>query len=154
MNKMEINRLRHEALVEAVMAMPYRAVISREEISRLVQEPVGTRKFYGLIGKARKSLEVQGRILKTLNSQGYQLLHPDDCAEAAISLYKQGGRAISRGARILSYARVDEMSPDALKRYQEGYERARAIHAGLSGAVVELNLLSRPHPLSISTGRI
>jgi len=152
MKSTAVNRLRYEPLIDAVMAMPYRSVISREEISRLVQEPVGTRKFYGLIGQARRKLEVHGRVLKTLNSQGYQLLHPDDCADAAIHLYKQGGRAISRGARILNYALVDEMTPDARNRYREVYEKSRVIHAGLQGAVVELNLLARPHPFAIGIG--
>ena len=149
MSEATVNRLQYEPLIDAVMAMPYRSVITREEISRLVDEPVGTNKFYGLIGKARRKLEVRGKVLKTLQNQGYQLLHPDDCAEMSIQYYKRGGKAISRGARILNYALVDEMSPDALNRYREVYEKARAIHAGLQGAVVELNLLSRPHPLAL-----
>lgn len=142
-------KLQYELIVEAVMQMEYRSTISREEISRIIGEPIGTRKFYSLIGQARKNLVIRGRVLRTVKEQGYMLLHPDECAEVAVSLYKRGGQAISHGQQILNYALADEMSPDALARYKEVCTKARAIHAGLQGAVVELNLLSRPHPLAV-----
>lgn len=154
MDERKIDRLQYEPLVRAVMEMEYRGVISREEISRLVREPVGSDRFYRLIGKARRALEEQGKVLKTLNGQGYQLLHPDNCAEEAVRRYRIGGRSISRGARILTYARTEEMSPHALTRYREVYEKARTIHAGIQGAVVELNLLARPHPLRAACGAV
>lgn len=147
MNELINQRRKCDYIVDAFMSIDYGAVIFHKEISGLIQEEVGTHKYYSIVGQANRILTECGRPIKSEIGQGYKLIPPDEISVVAIREYRKGGRAISKGKRLLDYAPVDLMTDEARHIYNEVSDKAKTVHAGISGAVVELKLLARPHPL-------
>lgn len=137
-----IERVSHEIAGEE-----YGKILSHIELARMLEQDPCSRAYYGAIARVNKVLTEQGKMIENIHKLGYRIVRPDDYSTHALSRYKQGARAISKGERVLRYAPVQDMSESGRIEYRAITDRAFALRAHMEGAIVELKLISRKHPL-------
>lgn len=147
----KINRGKVALLIEMVFNRPYGETIPHEEILAILGMGGKDANYYAHVSRARKECLKRGRLVKNIPNQGYRVIEPDEYAGAAVKQYVAGAKHLSHGQKILQVAPVDSMTDHGRRVFLHTQERAHILNAHMAGAVKELNLLQKPHPLSITT---
>ena len=82
---------------------------------------------------------------------GYKVCAPDGYTNEGVRYMRQGARKIDRGAKIISHAPVNDMSPEARAAHNRVNDRMTMLQAAMAGASVEIHMLSTSkNPLLVS----
>lgn len=136
-----------DTLVTAIMERDYGEMLTFAEIGKIIQHKYDYR---DILQAARKRLIEAGRMIVNVRGVGYKVCEPDDYTGVGIGYMRRGVRKIDRGAKIVRYAPVSDMSPEARAAHNRVNDKLTRVQAALAGASVELHMLSVPeNPLSL-----
>ena len=139
-----------EVLAAFIMEREFGDIIYHQEISRTIEERYGTQKYTTIVTAAKKRLMDSGYMVKNIRKTGYQIVEPDDYPERAVNEIRAGARRISKGSKIMRHAPVAHMSVNGRITYNRVNDRIQILEAAVSGAKVEVHMLSKKsHPLAI-----
>lgn len=130
-----------DALVAAVEAMDYGAVMSFRDIGHIIGQQYGSMRYNDILQAARKRLVATGHMIVNMRGIGYKVCNPDDYTGEGVRLMRQGAKRIDRGVRIMDHAPVKDMSPAAREAHNRVNDRMRLLQAAMSGASVEIHML-------------
>ena len=130
-----------DALVAAVEAMDYGAVMSFRDIGSIIGQQYGSMRYNDILQAARKRLVATGHMIVNMRGVGYKVCQPDDYTGEGVRYMRQGARKIDRGVKIMDHAPVKDMSPAAREAHNRVNDRMRMLQAAMSGASVEIHML-------------
>lgn len=133
--------------IAKILLMDFGDTIPHQNLAADLGVTYGTADYTFAVSRIKNECLEQGKMLENVFKVGYRITAPDDYSNRALRQYKQGARRISRGQEILDYAPTEKMSQDGLAQYRNIKDRSAALNAHLSGAIVELRLLQKNHPL-------
>lgn len=138
-----------KALVDEVISKDYGATIDHVEIACIIEEPIYSQKYRQIVASAKKHLEKSGKMITNIRGVGYRVVAPDEYTDESVSCVDSGIRKIKRGAEILDYAPVKDMTQSGVQRYNAIADPFRKLNAFVCGAKVEIKMLNakREHPL-------
>ena len=136
-------------VVEQVQAMDYGDTLTHQQLAADLEIKYPSNEYRSAISKVQSECLERGKMLENIVKIGYRITAPDDYSSRALRQYKQGARRISRGQKMLDYAPIDKMSQNGLMQYRNIKDRSSALAEHLSGAIVELRLLQKQHPLKL-----
>ena len=140
-----------DRLVQAVMGMNYGEVLTFNEIGSIIDQQHGTMTFNYVVNAARKHLIAAGHMIVNVRGVGYKVCPPDNYTSEGVRQVRQGARKIDRGAKIVSHAPVNDMSPIAREAHNRVNDRLVTLQAAMAGASVEIHMLSKTnHPLLVA----
>lgn len=135
-------------LVEAVEARGYGEVLNFDEIGGIINQKYGSTTYSDILQAARKRLIAAGHMIVNVRGIGYKVCAPDNYTGEGVRYMRQGARKIDRGAKIISHAPVNDMSPAAREAHNRVNDRMISLQAAMAGASVEIHMLeSRKNPL-------
>ena len=135
-------------LVEAVEARGYGEVLNFDEIGGIINQKYGSTTYSDILQAARKRLIAAGHMIVNVRGIGYKVCDPDNYTGEGVRYMRQGARKIDRGAKIISHAPVNDMSPAAREAHNRVNDRMISLQAAMAGASVEIHMLeSRKNPL-------
>lgn len=135
-------------LVEAVEARGYGEVLNFDEIGDIINQKYGSTTYSDILQAARKRLIAAGHMIVNVRGIGYKVCDPDNYTGEGVRYMRQGARKIDRGAKIISHAPVNDMSPAAREAHNRVNDRMISLQAAMAGASVEIHMLeSRKNPL-------
>ena len=135
-------------LVEAVEARGYGEVLNFDEIGGIINQKYGSTTYSDILQAARKRLIAAGHMIVNVRGIGYKVCPPDNYTGEGVRYMRQGARKIDRGAKIISHAPVNDMSPAAREAHNRVNDRMISLQAAMAGASVEIHMLeSRKNPL-------
>lgn len=137
-------------IVSKIQSMDYGDTIPHQNLAADLGVEYGSTDYSFAVSRIKHECLEHGKMLENVFKIGYRITAPDDYSGRALRQYKQGARRISRGQKILDYAPTEKMSQDGLTQYRNIKDRSSALAAHLSGAIVELRLLQKQHPLKLS----
>lgn len=137
-------------MVERIQGMDYGDTLLHQQLAADLGVKYASPDYRAAIAKLQRECLERGRLLENVIKVGYRITRPDDYSSRALRQYRQGARRMSKGQKILEYAPTDKMSPRGLAQYRNIKDRSAALNAHLSGAIVELKLLQKSHPLKPS----
>lgn len=139
-----------QALADYIAGFDYGTVIHYQDIERIVKEKYRTQRYYNFIQKAKKILEKQGKMIKSLGSGDYQILYPGDYSKAYSREVRCAKNRIKHGGRILNGAPVNDMSTDELQTHNRVRDFHAALEARMYGEFVTVKRLTDKsnHPFS------
>lgn len=138
-------------LVRAVEERDYAQVLSFEEIGGIINQKYGSTKYSDILQAARKRLITTGHMIVNVRGIGYKVCDPDSYTGEGVRYMRMGARKIDRGAKIISHAPVNDMSPEARAAHNRVNDRMNALQAALAGASVEIHMLeTSKHPLLVT----
>lgn len=135
--------------VSKIIAMGYGDTITHQELAVDLQVRHLSADYRFAISKLKRECLENGKMLESIMKVGYRITNPDDYTSQALRQYRQGARRLSTGQKILDYAPTEKMSPEGISQYRNIKDRSAALNAHLAGAIVELKLLKKQHPLQI-----
>lgn len=139
------------SLVQAIEERDYGDVLSFEEIGRIIGQKYGTTTYNDILQSARKRLITAGHMVVNVRGVGYKVCVPDGYTNEGVRYMRQGARKIDRGAKIISHAPVNDMSPEARAAHNRVNDRMTMLQAAMAGASVEIHMLSTSkNPLLVS----
>jgi hypothetical protein len=103
--------------------------------------------YYAEMRRVSRGCLECGKMLESIHGIGYRVSYPDDYGSHAVREFKRGARRLTKGQKILDYAPVKHMSEIGLVEYRRVRDRAVELQAHFEGAIVEMKLLQKPHPL-------
>lgn len=137
-----------DGLVKAVENRSYGDVLTFAEISEIIGQRYGTMAFGSILQAARKRLIEAGHMIVNVRGIGYKVCYPDGYTGEGVRYMRMGARKIDRGAKIISHAPVNDMSPEAREAHNRVNDRMVTLQAAMAGASVEIHMLeSRKNPL-------
>ena len=131
-----------DSLVKAVKERDYGDVLTFDEIGGIINQKHGTMKYNDILQSARKRLNVSGHMIVNVRGIGYKVCVPDGYTSEGVRYMRQGARRIDRGAKIISHAPVNDMSPAAREAHNRVNDRMARLQAAMAGASVEIHMLS------------
>lgn len=135
-------------LVKAVEERSYGETLSFAEIGGIINQKYGSTKYSDILQAARKRLLAAGHMIVNVRGIGYKVCEPDNYTGEGVRYMRQGARRIDRGAKIISYAPVNDMSLAAREVHNRVNDRMVSLQAAMAGASVEIHMLeARKHPL-------
>lgn len=135
-------------LVEAVEARGYGEVLNFDEIGGIINQKYGSTTYSDILQAARKRLIAAGHMIVNVRGIGYKVCDPDNYTGEGVRYMRQGAQKIDRGAKIISHAPVNDMSPAAREAHNRVNDRMISLQAAMAGASVEIHMLeSRKNPL-------
>lgn len=138
-------------LVQAVSDRNYGDVLSFEEIGGIINQKYGSQRYGDILQAARKRLIQTGHMIVNIRGTGYKVCYPDNYTGEGVRYVRQGARKIDRGAKIISHAPVNDMSPEARETHNRVNDRMARLQAAMAGASVEIHMLSaNKNPLLIA----
>ena len=138
-------------LAELILQMRFGEAIAHAEIEKIIGVARGEKRYYGIVAQAKRRLMEAGYFLEAVRGDGYRIIPPDEVTAVAVKHYVRGGRQISRGNKMLTYAPTEAMSVEGRRTYDEVAEKAQRLNAGVAGTVTELSLLTRRrHPFTLA----
>ena len=137
-----------ENLVNAAKEHNYGDVLDYKEIGYIIGQKYGTNAYNSIVQAAKKRLEVAGHAIVNERGIGYKVCQPNDYTSEGVRYMRQGAKRIDRGAKVLSHAPVNDMSPEAREAHNRVNDRMMRLQAAMAGASVEIHMLStNNHPL-------
>lgn len=130
-------------LVQAVNDRNYGDVMSFDEIGGIINQKYRSMAYNDILQAARKRLIVSGHMIVNVRGVGYKVCYPDGYTGEGVRYMRQGARKIDRGAKIISHAPVNDMSPEAREAHNRVSDRMTRLQAAMAGASVEIHLLSK-----------
>ena len=151
MNEIIENRKKSEILAEELSKMSYGDFIPHGQIASIIEELYGSNKYSTTIAKARKILlKKYNKAIQNIVGDGYRVVNPDDFVQQSLKHYKRGFNEMGKAHDTLTYAPVQDMTPEGRDTYRRVYDRAVKLQAAMKGASVELKTLSKKkHPYAI-----
>lgn len=137
-------------VVGQIQAMDYGDTLTHQQLAADMGIRYPSCDYRSAISRLQRECLESGKMLECIIKVGYRITAPDDYSSRALRQYRQGARRISKGQKILDYAPTEKMTPEGLAGYRKIKDRSSALAAHLSGAIVELRLLQKNHPLKIS----
>ena len=138
-------------LVKAIEERDYGDVLPFEEIGHIIGQKYGTTTYNDILQAARRRLITAGHMVVNVRGIGYKVCVPDGYTNEGVRYMRQGARKIDRGAKIISHAPVNDMSPEARAAHNRVNDRMMMLQAAMAGASVEIHMLSaRKNPLLAS----
>lgn len=135
-------------LVKAVEERSYGETLSFAEIGGIINQKYGSTTYSDILQAARKRLIAAGHMIVNVRGIGYKVCDPDNYTGEGVRYMRQGARKIDRGAKIISHAPVNDMSPAAREAHNRVNDRMISLQAAMAGASVEIHMLeSRKNPL-------
>ena len=146
MNRQE----RIKAAVELINSKEYNDTISHGELLAAMHETGITTAYRDAVHAAMRKCMDCGKMIESIHGFGYRVVNPDEYTEQSVKCIVSGARRIDRGVRILQHAPVREMSAAGLENYNRVSDRVRILQASVSGAKVEIQMLTaeRKHPFA------
>ena len=132
-----------DALVAAVEAMDYGAVMSFRDIGSIIGQQYGSMRYNDILQAARKRLVATGHMIVNMRGVGYKVCQPDDYTGEGVRRVRQGARRIDRGAKVLNHAPVNDMTPAARAAHNRVNDRMVSLQAAMAGANVEIHMLCK-----------
>lgn len=146
---LKINKDILRVVVEKMLNLDYGETITHDDLSKdfVVKYDSGIYRRY-ITALKHECLE-NGKLLENILRIGYRITNPDDYSRQALTQFKYAAKKIKKGEKILNHAPINDMSKEGLTEYRQINDRARALNAHISGAIVELKLLknNKNHPL-------
>lgn len=137
-----------DGLVKAVENRSYGDVLTFAEIGSIIGQSYGTMAYSSILQAARKRLIEAGHMIVNVRGIGYKVCYPDGYTGEGVRYMRQGARKIDRGAKIISHAPVNDMSPEAREAHNRVNDRMVSLQAAMAGASVEIHMLEwRKNPL-------
>lgn len=137
-----------EGLVKAVEKREYGDMLTFAEIGVIIGQKYGSTVYGDIVQAARKRLITAGHMIVNVRGIGYRVCDPDDYTGEGVRYMRQGARKIDRGAKIISHAPVNDMSPEAREAHNRVNDRMARLQAAMAGASVEIHMLeTRANPL-------
>lgn len=137
-----------DGIVKAVENRSYGDVLTFAEIGEIIGQRYGTMAFGSILQAARKRLIEAGHMIVNVRGIGYKVCYPDNYTGEGVRYMRMGARKIDRGAKIISHAPVNDMSPEAREAHNRVNDRMVTLQAAMAGASVEIHMLeSRKNPL-------
>lgn len=143
MNDLIDKKEKWELLYDYIVLMEYEDTILHNEIEIIIEENRESKKYYSIIGKAKKKLLEMGKMIKSVTGQGYTIINPDEYTDLSLKHIKTGFNQIDKGHQILQYAPINNMTREGLESYRHVSDRAKTLHAMLAGGCAELKLLNK-----------
>lgn len=139
-----------DALANYISKLPYGSIVHYQEIEQVTGRERKTQQYYNAIFKAKKILVAQGKAIKPIGGGDYQVLYPGDYSGAYVREVKIAKRHVSRGAKYLKGAPVNEMSSEERRVFNDVSDFNTRMQAQLAGGYVEVKRLAahREHPLA------
>jgi hypothetical protein len=140
-NKMSLPE--YKLLVDTVLSDPnwdYGTLHSHAEISQVLGVKPKTPRYYSMITYANRRLRKQGKILKSIRPQGYQVAEPRDYAKLAAKKVMEGSRKIEVGCEIAEFAPTKRMSRHELMAHRAVTDKLRSYEAFLGAAKKEVSV--------------
>lgn len=131
-----------------IQAMDYGETITHQQLAADLGVRYGSCSYRSAVSKLQRDCLEHGKLLENIVKVGYRVTRPDDYTSRALRQYNQGARRIKKGSEILKYAPTENMSQQGLAQYRDIADRARTLEAHMSGAIVEMKLLRKAHPLT------
>lgn len=131
-----------DSLVKAVGERDYGDVLNFDEIGGIINQKHGTMQYNDILQAARKRLIAAGHMIVNVRGIGYKVCPPDGYTGEGVRYMRQGARRIDRGAKILSHAPVNDMSPQARETHNRVNDRMVRLQAAMAGASVEIHMLN------------
>lgn len=130
-----------DSLVQAVEDRDYGDVLTFDEIGGIINKEYGTMPYSDILQAARKRLIAAGHMIVNVRGIGYKVCPPDGYTGEGVRYMRQGARKIDRGAKIMSHAPINDMSPEARAAHNRVNDRMISLQAAMAGASVELHML-------------
>ena len=142
-------------IVEAFLSKNYGETIEHFKLATLIEESVGSWEYRYIVKRAEKKLLDCGRMIENVRGAGYRVVNPDEYSSQSAKCVMSGARKINKGSKILLNAPVKDMSAEGVQAYNAITDRMKILQAAVSGARVEINMLSskRENPLKQMTER-
>lgn len=140
-----------DSLVKAVEEREYGDVLNYEEIGNIINQKHGYTAYNDILQSARKRLVAAGRMIVNVRGVGYKVCEPDNYTGEGIRYMRHGARKIDMGAKILSHAPVNDMTPQAREAHNRVNDRMLRLQAAMAGASVEIHMLGTSNnPLRVA----
>lgn len=143
MNQLVENKKKWELLYDRIKTMEYGDIISHDDISSVIGESYDSKNYHSIINRARKELLKASKAIESVRGQGYRVLMPSDYAFESVKTFKQGFNKFQKAKTTLDCTPIKELSVEDLKVHRNVCDRVSVLHAHLSGAKTELNLLAK-----------
>lgn len=140
---------RISTLVNLICSKDYGDTVTHTEMSQALNEPVRSQRYRDAVTAAAKRCINMGRMVANVRGIGYRLVSPDDYTAQSVKRIVSGARRIDSGVKILAHAPTASMTPVGIEEYNRVADRVRILQASVTGAKVEIGMLSRrrQHPL-------
>lgn len=145
-----IRQARIDNLVNSIMEMPYGTILNHDDIARLLDVTYGSRQYRDLVYRASQILLERGKHITNVKCVGYVIQEPDSYTGAAVKKISAGKRQLESASKILRYAPVSDMSPEAQVAHRNVTDRTAMLFAAMSGAVTEVKLLANRRQYTIA----
>lgn len=136
-----------ESALDQILSTEYGATITHADMAYALQKHFPSRGYYMDVNRLKREAANNRRMLEVVRGVGYRVVSPDDYAGCALRQYRLGAKRLSAGSRILQNAPMEEMSREGLVEHRRISDRAVALEAHMAGAIVEMRLIKREHPL-------
>jgi hypothetical protein len=143
MNELVNNQEKWSLLYNHIINLSYGDTIFHNEISNIIEEDIGSTKYYSIINKTKKKLLEAGKTVKPVIGQGYIIINPDNYVDLSLGHIKRGFKQIDKGYEILQFAPVNNMSKEGLQTYRHVSDRAMSLQAMVAGGCTELKMLNK-----------
>lgn len=152
MNELIENCKKSEVLAEELSKMSYGDFISHQQIATIIEENYPSNKYSTTVAKAKKLLlKKYNKTIENIVGDGYRLVSPDDFVQQSLKHYKRGFNEMRKGYDTLTYAPVQDMTPEGRDTYMKVHDRAVILNASMQGVKAELKTLAgkRSHPFAL-----
>ena len=138
-----------DALVKAVEERDYGDVLSFDEIGHIIGQRRGSMQYNSILQGTRNRLINAGHMIVNVRGVGYKVCNPDGYTGEGVRYMRLGARRIDKGTKIMNYAPVNDMTPEAREAHNRVTDRMVRLQAAMAGASVEIHMLgnSKAHPL-------
>lgn len=139
-------------IVERFASMNYGESLTHNQIAEMVGIKKTDGEYRYLISQSQKHLLAHGKMIESVRGVGYRVVFPDNYTLISTRCVASGVRRIDNGMKILAHAPVKEMTQDGVQAFNTVRDRMAILQAAVTGAKVEINMLSkkRQHPLTLS----
>ena len=131
-----------DRLIEAVKERKYGDVMDYKEIEYVIGRKHGTSGYNDIVQAAKRRLEQAGHMIVNERGIGYKVVQPDSYTGEGVRYMRLGAKRIDRGAKVMSHAPVNDMSPEAREAHNRVNDRMVRLTAAMAGASVEIHKLS------------
>ena len=136
--------------MQSMQANPHRNFTSWKKTARAARKSPTPSAKTSMQAVLKKLLDC-GKMIANVRGVGYRVVDPDDYTLQSAKCVVSGAKKINKGTKILSNAPVCDMSDEGRRKYNAVADRVKILQAAVSGARVEINMLSskRENPLKL-----
>jgi len=138
---------RIEAAIERVTKTDYGETITHDDLAGILQLVPRSHKYYCDMRRVKKEALVSRKQIESNRGIGYRVVEPHNYTPNAIKQFRLGARRLSAGSKILKYAPVELMNEEDRREHMRVVDRTQALEAHMTGALVEIRMIRRNHPL-------